>query len=264
MNERPWGVFHQHFPTLKPPLAVSPDVVAVVRHAIADHKTRGLLLGVTPALSELCDRTTAVDWSGAMIARVWPGDTSARQAVEADWRAMPVTEPSFTAVVGDGSFNCLTYPDDYARVFAELARVLLPGGRLAVRFFTTPDPGEALADIRHAALAGEVIAIDALKWRLGMAVAASTGDANVPRGAIHAAFEEGFPDREALLAATGWQANDLTAIDWYKGVTDTISFPTGREILSAAPASFENPRFLSSGSYELAERCPVLVMDLAR
>ncbi len=263
VNDRPYRDFSQHFPTLKPPLASTPEVGAAIAEAIGDRNGYGLLLGVTPALTGLCDRLVAMDWNASLIARVWPGDTAERRAVEADWRAMPLDDATFTAAIGDGSFNCLQYPGDYRAVFAELARVLTPGARFAVRFFTTPDPCESLADIRDAALTGEIVAIDALKWRLGMAVAAASGNANVARGAIQAAFEETFTDRESLLTGAGWQANDLVAIDWYKGVADTISFPTQAEILAAATQAFRNARFASSGTYELADRCPVLAMDFA-
>lgn len=263
MNDRPYSAFSQHFPTLKPPLASTPEVGAAIAAAIEGRESHGLLLGVTPALTGLCRDVTAVDWNAPMIARVWPGDTVTRRAIEADWRALPVQDSIFTAVIGDGSFNCLSYPDDYRRVFAELARVLRPGARFAVRFFTAPSPAETFASIHRAALSGGIKAVDALKWRLGMAVAASSGDANVARGAIQAAFDEAFPDREALLSGAKWQANDLVSIDWYKGVADTISFPTRAEIVAAAPPAFSNARFVSSGTYELADACPVLVMDFA-
>ena len=257
VNERPWEVFHRHFPTLKPPLAVAPDVVRAIASAIEGRTQRALLLGVTPALVPIADDTTALDWSEPMVARVWPGDTATRRAQRADWRAMPFTGQVFTAVIGDGSFNCLDYPNDYLRVFSELERVAHPGAAFAVRFFVTPSPGEALGDVRAAAMAGQVGAIDALKWRLGMAVAARSGP-NVARNAIHAAFEEAFPGREALLAATNWDAADLEAIDWYRGAPDIISFPTESEILAVVPPSMRNPRFLPSGKYELAGRCPIL------
>src|SRR6185295_4409928 len=77
VNERPWEVFHRHWPTLRPPLAVAPDVVRAVAAAIEGRAQRALLLGVTPALAGLADDTTAIDWSEKMVARVWPGDTPA-------------------------------------------------------------------------------------------------------------------------------------------------------------------------------------------
>jgi hypothetical protein len=139
-------------------------------------------------------------------------------------------------------------------------RVLTPGARCAVRFYTAPASCESFADIRADALNGRIKAIDALKWRLGMAVAARDG-ANVPRAAIKQAFDETFADRAALISGSGWNEDDLAAIDWYKDVADIISFPTTREILAVVPGSFANARFVSSGTYELAERCPILVMD---
>jgi len=263
VNDRPWDVFHQHWPALKPPLAVAPEVASAIAAAIAGHERHGLLLGVTPQLADLAEDTVALDWSEAMVARVWPGDTPRRRAVQADWRTMPIVEPQFTAIIGDGSFNCLEYPSGYRAVFAELERVLKPGGRFAVRFFVTPSPCETFQEIRDGALGGRILAMDALKWRLAMAVAARSGP-NVARGTILDAFESAFPDRAALLAASGWSKGDFATVDWYKNMPDIISFPTAREILKSVPASFGNARFVSSGSYELAERCPLLVMDFHR
>jgi SAM-dependent methyltransferase len=260
VNEKPYSPFHRHFRVLKPPLEATQDTADAIAAAIAGRARRALLLGVTPRLADIGDDTTAVDWSAAMIAGVWPGDDGRRRAVEADWRAMPFRAPQFTAVIGDGSFNTLEYPDGYRAVFRELERVLTPGARFAVRFYVTPSPCESFAGLREDALHGRIGAIDALKWRLGMAVAARDG-ANVARGAIKRAFDETFLDRGALMAAAGWTDDDLAAIDWYKDVPDIISFPTQQEILAAVPPRFANPRFLASGTYELAERCPILAMD---
>jgi SAM-dependent methyltransferase len=260
VNDRPYSPFHQHFRVLKPPLEATQETADATRAAIAGRSGRVLLLGVTPRLADIADDMTAVDWSAAMIARVWPGDTERRRAVEADWRDMPFGEPTFTAVIGDGSFNTLEYPGGYRAVFRELERVVVAGARFAVRFYVTPSPCESFDAIREDALHGRVLAVDALKWRLGMAVAARDG-ANVARGAIKRAFDETFPDRVALLSGSGWSEGDLAAIDWYKDVPDIISFPTADEIVSAVPGGFANPRWVSSGTYELAERCPILMLD---
>jgi SAM-dependent methyltransferase len=260
VNDRPYSAFSQHFRVLKPPLEATQETADAIAAAIAGRRERALLLGVTPRLAGVAGDTTAVDWNAAMIARVWPGDVEQRRALEADWREMPFRGPQFTAVIGDGSFNTLEYPGSYRAVFRELERVLIPGARFAVRFYVTPSPCETFEAMRQDALGGRVEAVDALKWRLGMAVAARDG-ANVPRAAIKRAFDEIFTDRAALLAGSGWSEQDLAAIAWYKDVPDIISFPTRDEILDVVPASFTGACFISSGTYELAERCPVLVMD---
>lgn len=260
MNDRPWAPFQQHFRVLKPPLEATAETAAAIQDAIRGRSERALLLGVTPRLAALADYTVAMDWNAGMIARVWPGDGPRGRAMQADWRAMPVEAPEFTAVIGDGSFNTLEYPEGYRAVFGELARVLKPGARFAVRFYVTPSSRESFGSLRDAAMSGGVAAVDALKWRLGMAVAARSG-ANVARAAIKDAFDAMFQDRVGLCAAGGWTEDDLAAVDWYKGVPDIISFPTEVEIRAVVPASFRNPHFIPSGTYELAERCPILVMD---
>ena len=89
------------------------------------------------------------------------------------------------------------------------------------------------------------------------------GNANVPVALIHRIFDREFSDRGALSRATGWSFDDIDEIDAYADAKTVYSFPTRGEIVMALPRSFSNPRFLNSGSYELAERCPVFVADFA-
>ena len=63
--------------------------------------------------------------------------------------------------------------------------------------------------------------------------------------------------------ATGWSIEQIAEIDSYSENPVIYQFPTRREVLTALPNNFSNPRFLPSGTYELAERCPILVADFA-
>ena len=262
MSETPWSEFHRRWPKLKPPLRPNEEVVAALRDAIAGGAERALLLGLTPELSEVAQETVAVDWSDKMLAMVWPGNTASRRAVQANWLQLPCKVGAFSAAIGDGSLNCLEYPRQYRLVFEELSRALRPGARLAVRVFLTPDPCETLAQLQNAAMAGGTGVIDALKWRVAHAHCSERRDPNIAVRSIRDAFNALFPDREELARACGWSMDHIEQIDAYANLPDVFSFPTGAQVLDTLPTRFAHARFVSSGTYELAERCPILTAEL--
>jgi len=255
-----WSDFHLRFSRLRPPQAVTADMAARMAAAVAGHDERVLLLGVTPALTEIGRSLVAVDRSIEMIRRVWPGNDRRRQVLQADWRSMEL-DGEFTAVIGDGSFNCLHHPDDYTRVWARIGRMLRRGGRIGLRFFVTPEACESLDDLVEATRAGRVESAHALKWRLAMAMAAESGKANVPAIDILAEFNRRFPQRLELVQLTGWAADDIGLFDAYERSSDVISFPTLGQIKKTIPPGFSDMRLLPSGDYDLAERCPLLTMN---
>jgi SAM-dependent methyltransferase len=262
MNRDTWSTFHRRWPRLKAPLACTAEIARAIAACIGARDSNTLLLGVTPPLAGIAADTTAADWSDSMIAEVWPGNAGARRAVQADWRTLPFRAKAFTAIIGDGSFNCLVYPDEYRVVLEQLARVARPRTRLAVRVFATPARCETLAELRGRTLDGEIAVADALKWRVAMALAAKHG-ANVSRAAVYDAFVHTFPDVPELLQRTGWHTEDLDTFRRYEGVPDSLSFPTEEEVETVIPECLQGARFEPSGVYELAERCPILVADFA-
>ena len=149
-------------------------------------------------ISNIAASLVAVDWSAAMIAHVWPGDTDARRAVLGDWLAMPLRGRQFSAVIGDGSLNALEYAS-YGALFAHLAPLLLPGARLAVRVYETPARCEGLEIVRAEAMSGRIVGFHAFKWRLAMATQRSTAE-GVCLADVWSAWRELCPDPAAL----GW------------------------------------------------------------
>jgi SAM-dependent methyltransferase len=258
MSAAPWSEFHRRWAQLKPPLRPNAEIVAALKAAIAGHDGHVLQLGLTPELTAIAKDTVAVDWSATTLAFVWPGNTATRRAVRANWLHMPLAACSFTAAIGDGSLNCLDYPKEYARIFAELSRVLRPGARLAIRMYLTPHPCESLDALRDAAMAGAIGVMDALKWRLANAICAERRTPNVAVRAIFDVFNRLFPDRAALGRACRWTPEHIAQIDRYETLPDVFSFPAEAEVLQALPPGFAAPGFAPSGTYELAERCPIL------
>jgi hypothetical protein len=254
--------FHLRHARLKPPLAPNDEVVAAYADAIKGHAQRVLVLGITPDLLSVAETSVTVDISKRNIAHIWPGDTPTRKVIQGNWLDAPLQAQDFTAVIGDGGLTGVLMAD-YTKLFVHLEHVLLPGARIAFRIYETPEPGETIAHVRHDTMAGKIPGVHAFKWRLAMAIAAETKTPSVPVALIHRMFEREFPDRAALIAATGWSVEDIREIDAYAGQKPTYAFPTRRELLATLPPSFAHPRFLPSGTYELAERCPIFVADFA-
>ncbi len=260
-RDTPWQDFHRRWQRLTPPLRPHADVCAAFAGLIADHRTQALLLGVTPEISRLAARTVAVDCSHNALARIWPGNAPGRHAIHGNWLSLPLASGSCSAVIGDGSLNCLTYPSGYIRVFDHLARVLRPGGRAVLRVYLTPERGEPLSATRRRVMAGGVTSIHALKWRVANAVCAERGQANIAVRSIFEAFERTFPNRAAVRRATGWTDEDIAQVDAYEHMPDVFSFPTLPQLLAVVPAGFAERRIVATQGYELAGRCPLLVMD---
>jgi SAM-dependent methyltransferase len=218
-----------------------------------------LLLGVTPELAGIADGTIAVDWNPVMVGRAWPGDTEGRQAIVADWRALPLGDRSMDAAISDGCFTMLEYPVGALRLVDELRRVLRPGARLVARCFAMPDTGERLDDVRRAA--GEGLNFHAFKLRFNMAVAHESGNPTVTCDHIHRVFQGVFPDRRALTAISGWSLDEIAEIDAYRDRPSILSYPSRSQLGRIAAESGLPSRFVECDGYPLAERCPLFVLD---
>ena len=262
MNKSHWGELQQGWERLKPPLRPNQEVTAAVSQAVAAQRDRILLLGVTPELADIGSETIAVDRSADMIAHIWPGNTARRRAIKANWLALPLPAHSISATIGDGSLNILRYPHGYRTLFQQLVKILQPGGRIVIRLYQTPDRGEPLAQVRRRVLGREIGSFHAFKWHFAMAIVAARGDPNLEVARIHEVFVHEFPDRATLARATGWPHADIDMIDLYRGSSEIYSFPTAAQLAAVVPDFFTAPQFLASGTYELAERCPLVVLDL--
>lgn len=69
-----WQTFAARWSRLGPPLRPGPEDVEHFRRALGDTPGECLLLGVTPELSGLSARLTALDNSADMIRALWPQD----------------------------------------------------------------------------------------------------------------------------------------------------------------------------------------------
>ena len=253
-----WSAFSELYAHLAPPLCPTPNDVASLRDAIASCDDDVLLLGMTPALADLGRDLTAVDMSWRMVNEVWPGDGGNRRALVSDWLALPFADATFSAVIGDGAPNSVAR--DLPALMSEVRRVLRPGGVAAFRLFCAPQKAETLCMIRQHVFDGWDGNFHALKWRLAMALAANSNEASVPVANILQAFDTLFPDRVALMRATGWTESEIATIDFYNGARHSMGFPTLGMISDLARGFFGKCVEVPAFGYPLAERCPILVL----
>ncbi len=236
------------------------QIAGGVRTQLGELDGRVLLLGVTPMLSTLGTQLTGVDRNQAIVRTRWIGNAPGRCAVVADWRQLPFAPASFSACIGDGSINAMAY-QSVGSVYQSLAVVMRTGSRLVCRVYLTPDPGETVSDVRRAVLRGECSSFLYFKFRLGMAIAAERSEPSVAVQSIHAVFQSIFPNRQRLVETVGWDRREIDKIDLYKSSPEIYNFPTRPQTLAIVPPVFANARFIPVGDYELADRCPLLVMD---
>jgi ubiquinone/menaquinone biosynthesis C-methylase UbiE len=254
-----WDDHAAQWNLLASPLRPHADDLASVRRALTGGG-RALLLGVTPEYAGLFERVVAIDHNAPMIRAMWARESHGDTAVQGDWLQLPLREASFDACIGDGCLNLLACPWQYERLFGQLRRVLRPGGRLALRVFARPDAGETCDKVYEHALGAEIGNFHAFKLRLAMALAAESGNSNVDVAAIHQVFTRLVPDRSELAARSGWSAAQIATIDAYRNAAASYSFPTLAEVRASFRRDLNEIEVLHGG-YELAERCPLFVLE---
>lgn len=256
-----WKAFHKRYSRSRPPYRLDPATADIMGELIQDFDAHVLELGVTPELANLGKTLTAVDWSEPMLAHIWPGDSATRRAIKANWWELEPLTPKPTAVVGDGSLACVKWPAPYIAVFTRLAALLSDRSRLVLRCYIRPDQAEPIEQIVSDVMAGKMNGFHAFKLRLSIALAGATGNPNIAIKDILAGFNAAFPDRQKLASATGWSVDDIAEMDAYKGSDAIYSFVTRKELVDIIPDSFTNVQFHDAGTYEMAEHCPLLVME---
>lgn len=265
-----WNAYAARFRHVGPPLRPGAADVSHLRDAVSRHAPRdmvsgqALLLGVTPEIADIAWdpplQLLAIDQSAGMIQGIWPGDTARRRARVGDWLTLapPSDVRGFELVVGDGVLTLFEYPAGYAVLGAALARLLRPGGLLAVRLFCRVEPSESVSDVMQALWAGRIGNFHAFKWRLAMAL---QGDATrgVRLADIWSCFVEQAGSVRALAERTAFPEPEVSTIEGYRGVQACYSFSTELEVVELLAPHFE---LLETwhGSYELGERCPHLTL----
>lgn len=235
----------------------------MVRQALGTTDGLHLLLGATPEFAALAAHMVAVDFNEAMLREVWPRSMPGHGAVRADWLRLPFAAQSMAAALGDGSVNACAYPQEYTLLFQQVQRVLVPGARLAMRVFVRPEGAQSCDALCERALHREFGSFHVFKWRLAMAMVAESGGVNVRAADVYACRNSLLPDDERLAAATGWNTDEIDTIKTYRDATVSFSFPNLEELRRTYAAAFEEIG-VAHGSYELAECCPVLALQVKK
>jgi len=259
-----WEHYHRHWNLLGAPLRPPAEAVGIVEREAATEDADVLLLGVTPELAGLGKTMRAVDSSPSMISASWKASTPFREAVVGSWFDLPLASRSVDAVIGDGSLNVVGTSAERLSMLREMARVLRPDGRAAIRVFAGPSRREDVAAIKDDVHVGQIDGFHAFKWRIAMALAGPEPDYRIRVTEIRDAIEDLFPDRAELSAVTGWRLEEIGTIDAYKNSDAIYSFATAARLVHEAEDFFEDVRLVPSGSYFFAERCPILVMRQVR
>jgi SAM-dependent methyltransferase len=259
-----WDNYHRHWRLLDAPLRPTPEIVAIFERELDLADADVLLLGVTPELAVLGRSMLAIDQSAAMISGVWAGDNASRRAMAGNWLDLPVAGASTEVVIGDGCLSAVASKATRDRLYGEIARVLKPGGRAAIRVFASPETSEDLANIEAQVMAGGIENFHALKWLIAMACTTGAPDFAIQVRMIRDTFDKLFPDREALAARTGWSSASINTIDVYAGSDIDYSFAPLAVLVDEASGWFSSVRVVPSGSYPLAERCPLLLLESPR
>jgi hypothetical protein len=226
-----------------------------------------LLLGVTPSIATMNwpdgSRLFALDSSSAMVGSVWPGDVPGiRSAACGDWRAIPSPACSFNVVVGDGSLNCVRFPDDIEAVLEELSRTMTECGILVLRgYFQLPEPESPLAVIDDM-LRGAIPHFHAFKLRLLMSMQESAEE-GVATDKVYRYWTSRNLDVDDVARRAGWSVPQIRSIELYSGTNTVLSFPTLREFRAVLSCYFHEIS-LTIPSYALGERCPTLIAAPAR
>jgi hypothetical protein len=222
---------------------------------------KALLLGVTPEIATqdwgVPADLTAVDISQAMIAAVWPGDTPMSRALCADWMDMPVAGNDFDMLMADGVFTLLNYPAGYEGLAHAVQHCLKRDGLFMLRSFCRPASTESLASIFDDLWNRRIGSFHAFKWRLAMSVHGDDIRRGVAVAEVWKTYHTNVIDHERLAKATGWPVEVIATIDAYRDSPAVYTFPDVDELVNGV-APYLTCVCYETGSYELAERCPLL------
>lgn len=269
-----WDGLGQSFAKLGSPLRPSTEDIQLLEEIVENWSAlhpgeplQGLLLGVTPGIAAMRwpERSwlMAVDSSLPMARTVWPGNVVGRRAVVCgNWLCLPRKGSSCHVVIGDGSINCLTYPDGF-RSFAEAVRdVLDDRGLLVMRSYVQSIPREKPDAVYAHACHDSIGSFHAFKLRLLMSL-----QGNPEQGiAVKKAYESWMTrnlDPQSLPSRAGWEKADIETIEAYQDSSTVYAFPTLAQLRSVLLEFFEEVS-ISTHGYEMGDRCPTLVLRTCR
>jgi hypothetical protein len=244
-----------------PPKRPVQSVIDQVRNLVGD-RGKTLVLGVTPQLVSAFTDVHAVDRELGMIEALWQGYPDTKTVECLDWFDIP-GEDRYSAIVGDGSLNMVSWPYGCQILLEKMHQLLIPGGKLACRVFTCPDRPFNIEDLDHLASSKPSMGFDAWRSRLSHVLAQMMGP-NIPVREMLRAFNYHWPDRQVLCENNRWDPDTISKImDAYSKSDLWTSFPTVSQWLSVIPADACDSMLIPTHGYELAEDFPILTFKKA-
>jgi hypothetical protein len=253
-----WDDYQSRWHLLEPPLRPHQDVVDAIVAAVGEQSSDVLLLGVTPELVERFEHLTAVDKSAEMIDALWRPSRSTQRVHHANWLEMNDSFGSFSAAVGDGSINVLQSANEIDTLVDVVNARLVDGGTFACRVFERPDEPFTEEYLRASLDNATHGNFHAFKWQIAMALAEQSG-AWVKVTDVLSSFNRLFADRQRVAEQTGWPLDVINTIDVYERSDMSLCFPNRQELEQHFSRGFREFQWLPSGTYDLAERCPIVL-----
>ncbi|MGX8008083.1 hypothetical protein ACVDG8_003280 [Mesorhizobium sp. ORM8.1] len=173
---------------------------------------------------------------------------------------MPLSAGSIDALIGDGCLSVIGGTEHRRALFSSIARALKADGRAGIRLYASPEIRDDPRDVRALALAGGASTFHDLKWRVAMTAIGDAPGYTIPVTGILEQFDKLFPDREELSVRTGWELPVIGTIDVYRNSSVIYSFAPAAALVEEASVFFDDVRLAATGSYGLAERCPLLIL----
>jgi SAM-dependent methyltransferase len=255
---------------LGPPLKPSSEDVQFVENEVENwssshpgKRVRALLLGVTAGIANMRwpeeSSLIAVDNSFEMARTVWPGNIpSKRRAVCGDWLSLPQAHGSCDVVIGDGSMNCVRYPDGFRALAKSVCGVLRPDGVLLLRSFVRPERKDSLEQVFADLFRCRFPTVNHFKFQLLMAMQRST-EQGIVLDDVYREWVRRKINKDELIALTGWEKQSIRSIEIYEGQDVVHTFPTVSELRSVISEFFDEVSIATPG-YLLGDRCPSFVL----
>jgi hypothetical protein len=183
---------------------------------------------------------------------------STQSVRQANWLDMDAAFGRYSAVIGDCSINVLQSSAEIDVLLGIVHERLASNGIFACRVFERPDEAITENDLHRVIDEGVHGNFHAFKWQIAMSLAGEFG-ARVKAIDILARFNRLFPDRQNIAELTGWNIEVINTIDVYEHSGLVVCFPNRQEFDDYFSAHFEQFEWKSCGTYDLAERCPIVV-----
>ena len=159
-----------------------------------------------------------------MIGYLWPKEGIPHAtAMCCNWLSLPIADAALDVVAGDGPLTQLSFPDEFQKVARELARVVAPGGILALRLFVPPPEREPVDSVFEELWSGRIVNFNAFRWRLLMSLQESPEE-GICVGAAWEVWHSRVRSPERLAETLGWPIDAIRVIDRYRSATAVYTF----------------------------------------